>query len=352
MEKKTLKEIAAEAGVSASAVSLVLHSRAGVSRENRRRIIEALTENGYKIHAAINGSENGRLCFLKFSNHSMLVNGNPGFVNAITDAVEQEARARRYSLVMTNMDESNMGDVLASLNENPPEGIILLGTELEARHMPLVNEISTPFVIVDSSMDFERCSCVTMNNLDAIYEAVRYLVRLGHPQIGFLANAVPGGNCICRRAAFERSMQLLGQPVSREQFFDISPTMEGAYDSVRRLLCAGVRFPSALVANNDCIALGAIKAFREVGLRVPEDISIIGFDDIGFSSIADPPLTTMRVSCTAMGLYTVILLCDRIEHQDRPLTKMQVCPDLIVRQSTCTYRGASGAAAGEEVATS
>lgn len=337
MIKKTLKEIASEAGVSASAVSLVLHNRAGVSPEKRGLIAEALTANGYKIRPQQNGGS-GRLCLLKFSRHSMLVNGNPGFVNSITDAIGREARMRGYSLVMTNMDESNMETVLSELNESPPEGVILLGTELDNQHLSLINEISVPFVIVDSPMEFAHCSCITMNNIDAIYEVVQYLVKLGHPKIGYLANALPGGNCASRRAAFERSMLLLKQPFTPKQIFEISPTMEGAYESVRKLLKDGCMFPSALVANNDCIALGAIKAFHEVGLRVPEDISIIGFDDIGFSAIADPPLTTMRVSCATIGLATVILICDRIQNHDRPLMKLQISPELVVRKSTCAYQ--------------
>mgnify|MGYP001279912844 CR=1 FL=1 len=337
MTAKTLKEIAAETGVSASMVSLVLHDRVGVGKENRGRIAQALRANGYRIQKGPRSGETGSLCFLKFSLHGMLVNGNPGFVNAIIDAVEKESSARGYSLVMTNMDERTMPAVLAGLAEHPPSGVILLGTELDARHLPLIGAISAPFVIVDSPMEFERCACVTMNNQDAICEAVGYLARLGHPAIGFLANAVPGGNCLSRRNAFERAVRLLGRPFDPGLIYSVSPTMEGAYQSVRALLEQGTTFPSALVANNDSIALGAVKAFREAGLRVPEDIAIIGFDDIGFSAIADPPLTTMRVSCAAIGQLTVRLLCDRIADPSQPLIKLQVCPDLIVRQSTCAY---------------
>lgn len=337
MSKKTLKEIATSLDVSASMVSLVLHNRAGVGKENRARITQALSANGYKIFPNCQNGEVCNICFLKFSSHTMLVNGNPGFVNAITDSIEKEVRSRGYSLVMTIMDEKNSSSVLETLEESAPSGVILLGTELDSRHKQIVESIRLPFVIVDNPMEFEKCACVTMNNLDAIYEAVRYLVQLGHPNIGFLANAIPSGNCSSRRCAFERSMYLLGQTFRPELVYEISPTMEGSYQSILGLLRNGCKFPAALIANNDCIALGAIKAFREFGVRIPEDLSIIGFDDIGYSSIADPPLTTMRVSCSTIGTYTVDLLCDRIAHPARPFAKIQVSPELIVRQSTCRY---------------
>ena len=93
-----------------------------------------------------------------------------------------------------------------------------------------------------------------------------------------------------------------------------------------------------LVATNDSIAIGAVKAFKESGIRVPGDVSVIGFDDIPFSAIADPPLTTMKVSCKDIGMWAVRLLCDRIDYPDSPVAKIQIGAQLIVRESTGPYR--------------
>ena len=155
MAKKTLKEIATDVGVSASMVSLVLHNRAGVGKENRRRITQALSANGYKIYTDFKNGEAGNICFLKFSSHAMLVNGNPGFVNAITDSIEKEASSRGYSLVMIIMDEHNISGVLANLAESNPAGVILLGTELDSRYMQLIESIQLPCVIVDNQWNLK-----------------------------------------------------------------------------------------------------------------------------------------------------------------------------------------------------
>lgn len=101
----------------------------------------------------------------------------------------------------------------------------------------------------------------------------------------------------------------------------------------------GTSFPPALIVTNDSIALGAIKAFKEFGICVPGDISIGGVDAIPFSAIADPPLTTLNVSCKDIGIWTVRLLYDRIQCPSSPIMKIQVGASLVERGSTCAYRG-------------
>lgn len=334
----TLKDIAKQANVSPSTVSLVLHNKPGVSKKTRKHISRMLLENGYNINFEKHDSIQRSIRFLKYSKHSLLVNGNAGFVTAIIDAVEKESRLQGYNLVMTVFGENNIAEVFEMVRKKPLDGIIFLGTELEQKNLVYLRELPVPIVVVDNLLKLENFNCITMNNYESIYTAVKYLVDLGHARIGYLYSTMPSSNCAARRAAFESSMNKLGIHFDPELIYCLHPTLSGSYECTLKLLKSGVSFPPALVANNDSIALGAIKAFKEFGINVPDSISIIGFDDIPFSAIADPPLTTMRVSCKDIGIWTVRLLCDRINYPNAPVAKIQIGTELVVRNSTCEYQ--------------
>ncbi len=333
-----LKEIADLAKVSPATVSMVLNNREGVGPEKRRQIIKILEENGYRINKRSDQKAKKSIRFIKYKKHAMLVDGNPGFVNAIIDAVEKECRRQGYNLIMTAYGENQLDEIATLAEQDPTDGILLLGTELTADNMEHVTNISTPMVILDNYLPMLDYNCITMNNEEAIFRAVSHLSSLGHPQIGFIANMLPSSNCNVRRTTFEHALTRLGYTFDPALVYTVHPTPDGAYQSILAMLEEGVKFPSALVANNDSIALGAMKAFKEFKIRIPEDISIVGFDSIPFSTISDPPLTTMEVSCADMGIWAVRILCDRIQYPFSSITKMQVGTKLLERSSTAPYR--------------
>lgn len=334
-----LKEIARRAGVSTATVSLVLNNKRGVGDETRERISQLLYDNGYKINYQTDGAEQKNIRFLKYSTHSHLVDGNPGFVNAIIDSVEKQCRKLGYNLVMTVFGKNNINEIFEFVRANPLDGIILLATEIEREDIAYLRSISAPIVVVDNYFELENVSCVDMDNFESTYVAVKHIADLGHRRIGYLYNSLPSANCQARREAYETALGLLSLPFDPSIVYLVHPTMPEAYKSVLALLQKGVRFPSALLATNDSIAIGSMKAFKEFGLRVPEDISIIGFDDISYSAIAEPSLTTMNVNCRDIGYWAVRLLCDRIDRPKSSVVKMQIGATLVCRQSTCEYSG-------------
>ncbi len=334
-----LKEIASIANVSAATVSLVLNNREGVGAEKRRQIVKLLEENGYRVNNGLEQKPAKKtIRFIKYKKHSMLVDGNPGFVNAIIDAVEKECRRQGYNLIMTACGEKQLDEISELLTQDPTDGILLLGTELTPEAMEHFSEITTPMVILDNYMPMQDYNCITMNNEEAIHRAVSHLFSLGHPQVGFIANVLPSSNCNVRKKTFECAIPQLGHVFDQGLIYAVHPTPDGAYQSIFTMLEGGVKFPSALVANNDSIALGAMKAFKEFKIRIPEDISIVGFDSIPFSSMSDPPLTTMEVPCADMGIWAVRILCDQIQYPFSSITKMQVGTKLLERSSTAPYR--------------
>lgn len=337
MKQLKLKELARIADVSPATVSLVLNNREGVGEEKREYIRKLLVENGYTIAERLSNEREKSIRFLKYTNHSMLVDGNPGFVNSIIDAVEKECRRQNYSLVMTSFKHKQLNEIMELLGEDPKDGVLLLGTEIPPEDLRVFSSLSMPLVVVDNPVPFYNFSCVTMENRRAVYTAVSYLHELGHSRVGFISNAVPSGNCRERLNAYQESLKLLGMEYDPELVYAVNPTAEGASEALGGLLKDGVQFPSALVANNDNIAIGAVKAFTDHDIRIPRDISIVSIDNIPFSAMSNPPLTTLDVSCTEMGIWAVRMLIDKIHYPHSPNTKMQIGTKLMVRGSTAPY---------------
>ena len=332
-----LKEIADLANVSPATVSLVLNNRDGVGQERRRQIAKILEQNGYQVSQRPEVKANKSIHFIKFRKHALLVDGNPGFVNAIIDSVEKECRRQGYNLIMTAYDDTQLDEVSSLLQEDSTGGVLLLGTEMTMEDIAHISHVDVPMVIIDNYLPMQEYNCITMNNEEAIFRSVSHLKSLGHPQIGFIANDLPSNNCHARRTAFEFALTQQGYDFDPSLVYTVHPTPDGACQSIREMLAEGVRFPSALVANNDSIALGAMKAFKECKIRIPGDISIVGFDSIPFSTISDPPLTTMEVSCPEMGIWAVRILIDRIQYPFSSITKLQVGTKLLERNSTAPY---------------
>lgn len=333
-----LRDIAAAAGTSLTTVSLVLNDKPGVSPEKREQIRQMLRENGYDIRTAkANDSREGKtICFLKYSKHSHLVNGNPGFVTQIMDAVEKECRRRGYALTVVSFDNFGDMDLSEVLTRSDTRGVILLGTELESADMQHFQGLDIPLVVVDNALPLLRYNSVTMDNYRSVFMLVEHLAQLGHRQIGFLYNSLPSGNDRARYRAFQEALEYHKLPFDPDLVYPVFPTMDGAMESVSEMLRRGVRFPTALVGNNDSIAFGAMRAFQSVGLYIPEDISITGFDGLPISAMAQPPLTTVEVSCADIGTRAVMLLHDIIHGLCTASIKTYVETNLIIRGSTAT----------------
>lgn len=332
-----LRQIAAEAGVSLTTVSLVLNGKPGVGPEKRELVARLLRDSGYNLRTPDSTPVVKNIHFLKYSKHSYLVNGNPGFVTQIIDAVDVECRKHGYNLLITAFD--GLDDLrLDELLDNPATlGAILLGTEITNGDMAAFRRVPKPMVVVDNALPYLSFSTVTMHNEEAIFSAVGHLLALGHRHIGFLENSIPANNDLERRDAFQRALTAAGRAFEPALVYPIFPTMDGASESVSRLLERGTRFPSALLANNDSIAIGALRAFKAHGLRIPEDISLVGFDGLPFAAVSEPPLTTVSVPCGEIGHWAVHLLHEKIRGRSAAPCKARVCTTLALRESTAPY---------------
>ena len=192
--------------------------------------------------------------------------------------------------------------------------------------------------MLDNDVHYGQVDSVVMSNVSIAMDATQYLQELGHREIGYFRFALPIHNCQDRYRGYLAAMEKAGLPVPEP--VPLSPTLNGAYEDMKKLLAEGKYVPrGAAVADNDSIAIGAVKAILEAGYRIPEDLSIIGVDDIPYSAVMMPPLTTMRVSRKSLGTLAVDLLMERLRHPEWPPMHIKVDGRLVIRSSTASAEG-------------
>ena len=337
----TIREIAKRIGVSPTTISLVLNNRGNISEETRFRVKAALSEYGYKKQKSLKMDTRSReIRFLKYFKHSMIVDGNTGFISAILDAAEQEARRLGFSLSITTFGEDGISEVFALAQRDHPDGVILLGTEFEEKYIPMFLSIELPKLIVDSRFNNALVDSVVMNNPADVFTAIKYICSLGHKSIGYLHSNVEIENFFERSMAYMEALRSFDIAVDESIVLPVCPTLEGAHQSTKDILKTRENLPTAFFADNDTIALGAMKAFKECGYRIPDEISIVGYDDIPFGRISNPPLTTIKVPTDEIGKRAIRQLCWRMENKDEPIIKQQINGKLVCRGSIRSVNGA------------
>lgn len=329
----TIREIAVKAGVSPAAVSLVINNKKGVSEETRKRILAVMEEVGYSPAARRKGEQPLKIVVLKYRVHGIAFEENQGFIASIVDRIESECRHHGYDLMMYNCEPSTAAATIRDMMNIPPDGVILIATELPQEDFPLLDQINVPLVALDQNVVHPNADCVVMDNVNLMARLVEYLVGCGHREIGYFKFSKAVRNCDERYQGYLAALEKLGLDTPEPVY--LKPTVDGAFEDLAGMIRDGTYVPhGAVVCDNDTIAIGAIKAIREAGYSIPEDISIIGFDDIPFSATTMPALTTMRISRSAMGEMAVNILRRRMKHPDYPCMKLLLGGKLIIRNST------------------
>ena len=329
----TIREISAQAGVSPAAVSLVINNKKGVSEETRKRILSVMEESGYSPAIRKKEQKPLKIVVLKYRVHGIAFEENQGFIASIVDRIESECRHHGYDLLMYNCDPANAAASIKDMMNPPPDGVILIATELPEEDFPLLDLIDVPLVALDQNLYYPKVDCVVMDNENLMASLVEYLVKCGHREIGYFKFSQAVRNCDERYRGYLAALKRLG--LEAPEPIILKPTVDGAFEDLAGLIRSGQYIPhGAVVCDNDTIAIGAIKAIREAGYSIPEDISIIGFDDIPFSATTMPALTTMRISRSAMGEMAVNILRRRMKHPDYPCMKLLLSGKLIIRNST------------------
>ena len=253
----------------------------------------------------------------------------------IIDSIEEQLRSRKRGITMMIIKN----DLLLGLNEIDYEkysGMILIGTEMIDDDYNCLKDIPIPFVVVDNAVPNIMCSSISINNYENVYIAISYLKKSGHNRIGYIGSKSETENFRERRTAFELTVKKLNIEFDEDNDYKVTPTLIGSHDDFLEILEKKDLNNTVFFAENDTIALGVIKALKEKKYKIPADVSIIGFDDIAYSSVSSPTLTTVHVQRKGLGKQTVLQLLQLIEENKLLPIKTRVTGRLVQRDSVKT----------------
>lgn len=326
-----IRELAKIAGVSPAAVSLALNQKPGISSSTRERILKIAQE--YEYLPVSSASIPRNVLFLKYIKHGMIVEENAGFISSVIDSIENDCRAQGYTLNIL-LSENNLEATLDSINYTNFCGIIVLGTELDQSSYSLLEGIPIPYVVVDNNMPHFSCNSIAIDNYEIVYGALAHLAKLGHREIAYFKSNIKIQNFIERSRAFYKYAERFNFIFDRRNEFQVTPTLLGSLQSITPILEKRPHLPTCAFADNDTIAIGITKALKKAGYKIPEDISIIGFDDIPFAAVNSPTLSTMNVPKKLIGTQALHQLHMMIEGRQMIHLKTRVNGTLVPRHST------------------
>lgn len=334
----TIKEIAEMAGVSPSTVSFVLNGRPGVGKQTRKRVTALLEENGFQLKQAASAEDVhwGMVKFIRYYDSGDLVERNDDFITQVVEGADFALRWAHYTMSIVNVGEEELKQVLSGLKYENPAGVIFLGTEFQAQRYQLLTSLDMPVVVVDNCFRGYPINAIDMDNIDGTREAVKYLYQKGHRKIGYLKSTNQTGSLQERSRGFYEAMD--GYGLVPEPVIHLPPRVTTAKEEMELYLDQSPPLPTAFFADNDVIAAGAMRALLQKGVRIPEDLSLIGFDDSLIASVVTPMLTTMRIYKREMGMCAVRRLLEMITNKDTFITKTSVGVDLVVRETVAQAR--------------
>ena len=345
----TNKEIASQVGVSPAALSLIINHKPGVSEATRSRVLNELKELVYEhlIKSSAAAEPSNNLCFIIYKRHGEILDLHPFFL-LLMENIESRARSYGYNILLSTIDKRRpVEPQIERINELNSQGAIIFATEMFDEDMDAFSAIQIPFVALDN--DFTRLSCnsVSINNQMGTYQAIDYLVRNGHRNIGYLKSQTRISSFRERHSGYENALKHFSLAFLPEHIWTVHYTEEGSYRDIRKILDSpSLTLPDAFVCDDDTTAVGFIRACSEKGIRIPEDISIIGFNDRPTCEVTSPPLTSVNVSKRAFAVEAVDELMRLIQDADRQAAengpekrwesrsrKIRIGTKLIVRES-------------------
>ncbi|HZS91503.1 MAG TPA: LacI family DNA-binding transcriptional regulator [Chloroflexota bacterium] len=327
--RRTAREVAQEAGVSLATVSNVLNGKAGVSEETRERVLAIAERLGYqpRTQRSVIGLLIERLPVPAY---------NDPAVGLMIQGVENEASRRGYHMLLASLDPG-FAQLPAMVTGRQVSGLIVLGGgDISDAFIRMLVATKVPVVLADNFVDGLAVPCVLADNETGAYLATCHLIELGHRRIAMLEGPRKYKTLTERLEGYLRAHDLA--QITPDPTLMIRPLhgnpRKGYRETQALLELPRLHWPTAIFAVSDKTALGALEALKDAGVRVPDDMALVGFDDIAESAHTVPPLTTVRLPMQGIGQVAVQRLIDQIEGRNTLPSKTVLYTELVVRQSS------------------
>jgi DNA-binding LacI/PurR family transcriptional regulator len=330
-KRATIKDVAARAAVSRQTVSRVLNEQGYVAEETRDRVLAAIAELDYRPNAVARSMVAGRTCTLGCISPNLT---DYTFAMQIESARDEARRHGYFILSGSAPAADDVEPLLEEMLNRQVDGLMVFNPYADRRHRcfePLI-ERGMAMVYVGNTARNHPVSWVKCDDYTGGLEATEYLVRLGHAAIATITGP-ENEECVGDRlSGYRQALEDAGLPFDPDLILHGDWSATAGYHVTQHLLMTGAHF-SAIFAQNDRMAVGAIRALREAALQVPDDVSIIGFDDIPLASYFDPPLTTLRQPMEESGRQAAHLLVEIIQEANGTPAQILTQAELVVRGS-------------------
>ncbi len=332
----TSKDVARLAGVSRTTVSLVLNDvpHARIAPETRRRVLEAARQLGYRPNAAARSlvRQQAMTLGLILCHPPAHVYTDP-FLPQVLLGITGALQKTEYRLLLETVAEPSLReDYLDLAREKRIDGFILSGPRVDDVALRELHKEGIPIVLLGHLPDVAIPS-VDVDNVRAAYTAVTHLIRLGHRRIGMITNGPLHYTASQERLnGYRQGLAKYNIPFEPDLVVEGHFTAESGEEAMRRLLTVRPR-PTAVFVASDTVALGALVTLRQAGIRVPEDMALVGFDDIPLAAYVDPPLTTVRLPAYELGREAARLLLTLVAGESPPSSRTVLSTALVVRAS-------------------
>ncbi len=327
----TIDDVAKLAGVSYQTVSRVINNKPYVSETTRQRVQEVIAETGYRPSPIARSLVTARTATIGLVVPDI---SNPYF-SAIARGVEQVAYSKNYNVLLCNTgeDASRELEVLHALDERYVDGVIVCGLREEDA---LLQEALVHFraaVLVNRRFADETIPAIVVDDVLGGYLATQHLLQMGHTAVGFIAGPTTSYSGAKRLQGYEKALTEAGLERQIDWVQHCPPTVVGGQLATQTLLANHPEI-TALFCYNDLVAVGALRDCAAVGRRVPQDMAIVGYDDIMLATLVSPPLTSCHVPRVEMGSQAVSMLLNCINNETDRCDEIVVTPELVVRAST------------------
>lgn len=334
-KRPTIKDVARQANVSAQTVSAVINAKPGITEETRARVRAIIDELGYRPFGVARSLRTGQTHTI-----ALIVSdiANP-FFSTIASAVEEYAHSSGYSLILYNTHDDPVREdrYLELALQNSVDGVLFVATQDRVKSMSTLKEAGVPYIALDRIPENYHGPSITLDNVLASRLGTEHLLDLGHTQIAHISGPLHLRLARERLQGYQDTMNARGLPMRTVGNDPGNWRHLDGYLAMQRIL-EQPNLPTAVIAANDGMAIGAMRAIVDAGLRVPDDISIVGVDDLPTAAYCTPSLTTIRQPFEEIGTLGMRLLLDILEKKPIEHTSIAIQPTLIVRETTAPLR--------------
>lgn len=328
--KITIMDVAQESGVSYSTVSRVLNGFEHVKESTRQRVLEAAEQLGYVANLQARSLAGGRSQIIGL----LVPTLDNGYISEIIRGIDEELARSGYDLMLytTHRHHGKESRYVKAIANGLTDGLILLVPMIPDAYLNELRQQNFPYVLIDQSETTGSSPIVDATNWQGAYDATKYLIELGHRDIGFITGLKALNSSGDRLEGYKAALNDFDIPFRLELIAEGDFFRESGQEATQVLLDRPIK-PTAIFASNDLMAFGVMEAVRERGLSIPEDISVIGFDDIAHTLVTHPKLTTVHQPLDQMGRIAVQLLLEHIAEPERPSRRVTLATRLVIRDS-------------------